>query len=406
MTDDTSPNGAAADDRIRRDSQADMNTGMGSDSSVMLDRGMPSLDGFGRRSFINWLIPLAIIILALLGAVWTVHSVLAHRDDAARARRGALHARGAHEKVFDDAPAVAEPASAAVMPVPTPAPAAVQAAPPSDRAAPVRSYYDAPLLAVGASNGQMADASESESASPSILPVHADQQPSNATAGMAEERSKSFSQLSQALMATRVPKVMAAFIGNRSLLLAQGTKIDCAGDTAFDSTQAGISTCTVARNVYSDDGRVVLIERGSQINCEYRANLTPGQRRVFILSARIATPHGVTVQIDSPVADALGRMGMDGSIENHWGARVGAAMMLGLSHDAIGYLATRGGNGNGTIVYQNTQAQGNDMATRVLDQTINIAPTLRQHQGTEFTIVLARDLDFSSVYALEPEGVR
>ncbi|MGU4703801.1 type IV secretion system protein VirB10, partial [Burkholderia cepacia] len=128
-------------------------------------------------------------------------------------------------------------------------------------------------------------ASESESASPSILPVQVDQQPSNATAGMAEERSKSFSHpQSQALAPTRVPKVMAAFIGNRSLLLAQGTKIDCAGDTAFDSTQAGISTCTVARNVYSDDGRVVLIERGSQINCEYRANLSPGQRRVFVLS--------------------------------------------------------------------------------------------------------------------------
>ncbi|ABK10061.1 MULTISPECIES: type IV secretion system protein VirB10 [Burkholderia] len=407
MTEDTSPNGAATDDRIRRNSSADMDTDTGSESSVMLDRGMPSLDGFGRRSFINWLVPLAIIVLALIGAVWTVHGVLAHRDEAARARRSALHARGAHEKVFDEVPALAEPASAAAMPIPAPAPAAVQPAPSSDRAAPLRSYYDAPLLAVGASNGQMADASESESASPSIFPVHADQQPSNATADMAEERAKPFSQpLSQVLTPTRMPKVMAAFIGNRSLLLAQGTKIDCAGDTAFDSTQAGISTCTVARNVYSDDGRVVLIERGSQINCEYRANLAPGQRRVFILSARIATPHGVAVQIDSPVADALGRMGMDGSIENHWGARVGAAMMLGLSHDAIGYLATRGGNGNGTIVYQNTQAQGSDMATRVLDQTINIAPTLKQHQGTEFTIVLARDLDFSSVYALEPEGVR
>lgn len=214
------------------------------------------------------------------------------------------------------------------MPTPTLTPAAVQAAPSSDRAAPVRSYYDAPLLAVGSSNGQMAVASESESAAPSILPVQADQQPSNATAGMVEERAKSVSQpLSQALTPTRVPKVMAAFIGNRSLLLAQGTKIDCSGDTAFDSTQAGISTCTVARNVYSDDGHVVLIERGSQINCEYRANLSPGQRRVFILSARIATPHGVTVQIDSPVADALGRMGMDGSIDNHWGAR-------GRGHDA------------------------------------------------------------------------
>ena len=54
------------------------------------------------------------------------------------------------------------------------------------------------------------------------------------------------------------------------------------------------------------------------------------------------------------------------------------------------------------VVYENTQQQGNDMATRVLDSTINIAPTLEQNQGAEFTIVLARDLDFGSVYGLNP----
>ncbi len=46
------------------------------------------------------------------------------------------------------------------------------------------------------------------------------------------------------------------------------------------------------------------------------------------------------------------------------------------------------------------------MASRVLDSTINIPPTLSQNQGAEFTIVVARDLDFSAVYALDPEGSR
>ena len=36
--------------------------------------------------------------------------------------------------------------------------------------------------------------------------------------------------------------------------------------------------------------------------------------------------------------------------------------------------------------------------------TINIPPTLTQNQGAEFTIIVARDLDFSSVNTLEPEG--
>lgn len=46
------------------------------------------------------------------------------------------------------------------------------------------------------------------------------------------------------------------------------------------------------------------------------------------------------------------------------------------------------------------------MASRVLDSTINIPPTLTQNQGVEFTIIVARDLDFSPVYALEPGGAR
>ncbi len=57
-------------------------------------------------------------------------------------------------------------------------------------------------------------------------------------------------------------------------------------------------------------------------------------------------------------------------------------------------------------MFQSTQQQGNDMATRVLDSTIGIPPTLTQNQGAEFTIVIARDLDFGSVYALQPEGTR
>lgn len=209
--------------------------------------------------------------------------------------------------------------------------------------------------------------------------------------------------LAQLLTPTATPRVRADRLGDRSLILAQGAKIDCAGDTAFDSTEAGLSTCTVTKNVYSDDGRVVLIERGSQINSQYRSNLSPGQKRTFILAARIETPNGVTVEIDSPAADALGRVGIDGYVDNHWGQRIGAAMLLGITQDAIGYMATRGGNSNGSVVYENTQQQGNDMATRVLDSTINIPPTLKQNQGAEFTIVVARDLDFGTVYALQPE---
>jgi type IV secretion system protein VirB10 len=365
------------------------------------DRGMPELGQQGGRRRAWWLAPLLVVVAVIGGAVWTIHGFLERHDAAEKARRDAVQDQPAQGRMFGDGPiaassatAMASGAVAASAAASTPVAAAPRQAP--VRTVPVRSYYDAPLLAAagsGAGNGDGNAATNLAASAPGVTVSPVSQSQGNSAFG-------------QALTPTVTPKVHAGFLGNRSLILAEGAKIDCAGDTAFDSTQAGISTCTVTNIVYSDDGHVVLIERGSQINSEYRSNLAPGQKRVFILSARIKTPEGVTVEIDSPAADALGRMGVGGYVNNHWGERIGAAMLLGMTQDAIGYLATRGGNSNGSVVFENTQQQGNDMASRVLDSTINIPPTLSQNQGAEFTIVVARDLDFSRVYALEPEGTR
>ncbi|MDS0858635.1 type IV secretion system protein VirB10 [Burkholderia pseudomultivorans] len=372
-------------------------------SDAAADRGMPALGRYrGARPRAWWLTPVVIVLVVGAGAVWTVHGFLARHDAEAKARRDTLTDTVSQGRVFKEWPA-SSVGSAASAPIPVsaavarPAPGTAMANGPIRTVAP-RSYYDAPLLA--AAGGQASVDGVAGAASSVAVAV------SGGAGSAAQGPGQTGGALAQALTPTVTPRVQAGTLGNRSLVLAQGAKIDCVGDTAFDSTQAGLSTCTVTKNVYSDDGRVVLIERGSQINSQYRSNLSPGQRRVFVLSARIKTPLGVTVEIDSPAADALGRMGIDGYVDNHWGQRIGAAMLLGITQDAIGYLSTRGGNTNGSVVFQSTQQQGNDMATRVLDSTINIPPTLTQNQGTEFTIVIARDLDFGSVYALQPEGTR
>ncbi|MEX3916419.1 type IV secretion system protein VirB10 [Paraburkholderia sp. BR10872] len=369
------------------------------------DRGMPELGQQGGRRRAWWFAPLLVVAVVIGGVVWTIHGFIERRDAAGKARRDAVQDQPLQGRVFGDRPTAASSATAVASgPVAAgtaaSAPVAVATRPMPAHTVAVRSYYDAPLLAT-VGNGT---ANSEPDTAASISAASSGKQPNVSVAPGSQ--SQGSSPLAQVLTPTVTPKVRAGFLGNRSLTLAEGAKIDCVGDTAFDSTQAGISTCTVTKNVYSDDGHVVLIERGSQINSEYRSNLAPGQKRVFILSARIKTPKGVTVEIDSPAADALGRMGVGGYVNNHWGERIGAAMLLGVTQDAIGYLATRGGNTNGSVVFENTQQQGNDMATRVLDSTINIPPTLSQNQGAEFTIVVARDLDFSPVYALEPEGAR
>jgi type IV secretion system protein VirB10 len=382
-----------------------------SESDGLFDRGMPALGQYrGTRPRAWWLTPLVVILVAGAGAVWTAHTFLARHDAEAKAHRDAVEDSTTGGRVFRDVPAAASAAGStpAVAGAPAAGSAPVVARPPvpGPRTAPVHSYYDAPLLVTGGVPGPVGEGGDMPAADG--VPGGVAIAPSSGAASVPGQPSVIPGQgatgaLAQALTPSPTPRVRASMLGDRSLILAQGAKIDCAGDTAFDSTEAGLSSCTVTKNVYSDDGRVVLIERGSQINSQYRSNLSPGQKRTFILAARIETPRGVTVEIDSPAADALGRMGIDGHVDNHWGQRIGAATLLGITQDAIGYLATRGGNSNGSVVYENTQQQGNDMATRVLNSTINIPPTLTQNQGNEFTIVVARDLDFGTVYALRPE---
>ncbi|KAE8755317.1 type IV secretion system protein VirB10 [Paraburkholderia madseniana] len=406
MNDDTPRNTIEPDGPSDR-AQSGLEMGGINSPGMGADRGMPELGQYRRaRPRAWWLTPIVIVLMVGAGAVWTVHGFLARHDADAKAHRDAVADASTQGRVFKDGPAPAVRVAAvaplaasaiAVRPVQVPGPGTAPEPVGAVHIGARRSYYDAPLLAVGGAGSQDAAAEVSGVASSVVATVSGGIEPSG------ERLAQAGGALAQALSPTAAPRVRAGMLGNRSFMLAQGAKIDCVGDTAFDSTDAGMSTCTVTKNVYSDDGRVVLIERGSQINSEYRSNLSPGQKRIFVLSALVRTPLGVTVEIDSPVADALGRMGIDGFVDNHWRPRVGAAVMLGITQDAIGYLATRGGNSNGSVVYANTQQQGNDMATRVLDSTINIPPTLTKNQGAEFTIVIARDLDFGSVYALQPE---
>lgn len=361
-----------------------------------LNRYRQDAGGIAKR----WLGILAFVAVTLTGAIWGVHRVVTLHQADARHARDVASDRPAGGRSFDTAAQAASSASGAapLSTVAQSAASATQAVTPNPHAGsqtlangqsashPAANWYDADLI-VGSGDAQAGSGGAAVSVPGST--------PATATAGGPSNA------LTAALTPTQVHATQASLVGNRDLRLSAGAKIACAGDTAFDSTLAGISTCTVTSDVYSDNGHVLLIERGSTVNTEFRSAPAQGQRRVFILSARIQTPGGVFVQIDSPAADALGRMGIDGAVDNHWGERLGAAFLLSLVQDSIGYLASRSNSSNGTVVFENTQQTGNDMADKVLNSTINIPPTITKNQGADFLIVLARDIDFSNVYQLE-----
>jgi type IV secretion system protein VirB10 len=212
------------------------------------------------------------------------------------------------------------------------------------------------------------------------------------------------------LQGSATPRIAASMLGNRSLTLPKGTAFTCALKTKIISATSGLVGCQVQRNVFSDDGRVLLIERGSHMDGEYRIGaVRPGTVRIPVLWTRIRTPNGVTVDIESPGTGQLGESGIDGYLDNRWFERIGAAMLLSLIDDSVKLViqeqANQGGTGTGqanTFVLPSTTANTSKLAEKVLDSTINIPPLIYQNPGGIVGIYVARDVDFSSVYELKP----
>jgi type IV secretion system protein VirB10 len=211
------------------------------------------------------------------------------------------------------------------------------------------------------------------------------------------------------LQGSATPRVAASMLGNRSLTLPKGTAFTCALKTKLISATSGLVGCQVQRNVFSDDGRVLLIERGSHLDGEYRiASVRPGMVRIPVLWTRLRTPHGVTVEIESPGTGPLGESGVDGYVDNRWFERIGAAMLLSLIDDSVKLVIqsqanqNNDGNSSNTIVLPSTTSNASKLAEKVLDSTINIPPLIYQNHGGIVGIYVARDVDFSTVYELKP----
>jgi type IV secretion system protein VirB10 len=190
-----------------------------------------------------------------------------------------------------------------------------------------------------------------------------------------------------------VGRALARPIGDRNFLILAGTSIPCVLQTALDSATPGYVSCIIPTDVYSDNGAVILLEKGSRVLGEYRASMRQGQRRLFVLWTRAVTPRGVAIALASPAADALGRAGFDGAVDAHFWQRFGGAMLLSVV-DQTAFIAT-GPSNAGQAVRPPT-----DAATVAVENSINIPPSLRKAQGGDVSIFVAQDFDFSAVYAL------
>jgi type IV secretion system protein VirB10 len=195
--------------------------------------------------------------------------------------------------------------------------------------------------------------------------------------------------------ASAIGQAQARPLPDRNFLITAGSFIPCVLQSAMDSSQPGYVSCIVPRNIYSDNGRVVLMEKGTKILGEYQGGLNRGQYRLCVLWTRAVTPRGIAIDVASPATDALGRGGVDGRVNNFFWQRFGTALLFSLVEDA----ATVGADAVGNSA-SNTTRVPSDAASTILQQNGQIKPVLRKNQGEDVGITVAQDFDFSTVYGL------
>jgi type IV secretion system protein VirB10 len=204
--------------------------------------------------------------------------------------------------------------------------------------------------------------------------------------------------LSELLRPSLTPAVRAQVLPTQRLLLPKGAFIDCTLETALDSTLPGMTTCITATDTFSADGSTVLMERGTKLVGETRGGVSQGAARVFVLWSEARTPTGVVIPLSSPGTDELGRSGLSGNVNRHFFQRFGAAILISLISGAVQGAVASQSNGS-TVIYNPSGSQ--DVMTQVLKDTINIPPTITKNQGDRIEVLVARDLDFRSVYELK-----
>lgn len=189
-------------------------------------------------------------------------------------------------------------------------------------------------------------------------------------------------------------RVKAGRLTNPADTIVQGSIIQAVLETALDSTRAGLARAIVSREVRGFDGNRVLVPRGSRLVGEYQSDVSAGQNRALVIWTRLIRPDGVTINLQSPAADALGRAGIRGKVNSHFFERFGGAILQSALDIGVG-LGTRRIAGGTVIV----GLPGSTTSLPRVDPnaTTEIKPTVTVKQGASVSVFVARDLDFSSV---------
>lgn len=222
---------------------------------------------------------------------------------------------------------------------------------------------------------------------------NAQPKPSVTTSGAAEQWMKDKQQPAQAQSSglSRTPAYQGTAI-------MEGSMLDAVFLTAINTDLPGEVTALITRDVFDsvNPNKYILIPRGSKVIGEYNSSINVGQERIMMAFKRIIFPDASSIDLQGmPGADAMGRAGLVGDVNNHFFKMFGSSFLIaGLTRLITPKNATVNVNGNGQTGSFTSDAGKIlvDIATNVNRRNTTIGPTITIPEGSHFNIRVNKDM--------------
>ena len=176
-----------------------------------------------------------------------------------------------------------------------------------------------------------------------------------------------------------------------------GNIIPAALISGIRSDLPGQITAQVTENVFdSPTGRFLLVPQGTRLIGIYDSQVAFGQSRVLLVWTRLIMPNGRSIVLErQPGADTAGYAGLEDAVDNHWGALFKAALLSTLLGVGSELGSTTGTGSNSDVISALRRGSSdslNQTGQKVVQQNLNIQPTLTVRPGFPVRVIVNRDL--------------
>jgi type IV secretory pathway VirB10-like protein len=208
---------------------------------------------------------------------------------------------------------------------------------------------------------------------------------------------------------TKPPDISGQQVQDLSNMILQGKIINAILETAIDTSEPSTVRAVITKDVYAEEGKNVLIPRGSRVIGSYSSEISAGRARLMINWSRIIRIDGMSLNIASIAADRLGRAGITGELDNKYASRLANTLLSSVLNIGMAIAADKINKSNVSIISGNdgTSTTGSGGSLSLMEVTRDfgeesrkileeldgtLKPVIRVGQGERIIIMVTQDV--------------